>query len=155
MAVCHAQRWLAGSVSHWSQRRAASQSPLRLALLPLPREECRQLKLILHSELRRRAASRRALPCPSSVNENFRHAVHCFETTYFLKTLTEFAKSAHPLARCVLAVSRQLKHNAVTNLHTQCERKLLSFCRKYLLSIMDFAPRLNWITAVEMYIWTF
>jgi len=32
----------------------------------LPREEFRQLKLILHSELRRRAASRRALPCPSS-----------------------------------------------------------------------------------------
>ena len=55
------------SVSHWSQRRAASQSPLRLGLLPLPREEFRQLKLILHSELRRRAASRWALPCPSSL----------------------------------------------------------------------------------------
>jgi len=38
-----------------------------VGLLPLPREEFRQLKLILHSELRRRAASRRALPCPSSV----------------------------------------------------------------------------------------
>ena len=37
-----------------------------VGLLPLPREEFRQLKLILHSELRRRAASRRALPCPSS-----------------------------------------------------------------------------------------
>ena len=35
-------------------------------LLPLPREEFRQFKLILHSELRRRAASRRALPFPSS-----------------------------------------------------------------------------------------
>jgi len=34
--------------------------------LSLLREEFRQLKLILHSELRRRAASRRALPCPSS-----------------------------------------------------------------------------------------
>jgi len=33
----------------------------------LPGEEFRQLKLILHSELRRRAASRRALPCPSSI----------------------------------------------------------------------------------------
>ena len=32
------------------------------------REEFRLLKLILHSELRRRAASRRALPCPSSVS---------------------------------------------------------------------------------------
>jgi len=32
----------------------------------LLREEFRLLKLILHSELRRRAASRRALPCPSS-----------------------------------------------------------------------------------------
>jgi len=32
----------------------------------LPREEFRQLKLILHSELQRRAASRRTLPCPSS-----------------------------------------------------------------------------------------
>jgi len=32
----------------------------------LLREEFRLLKLILHAELRRRAASRRALPCPSS-----------------------------------------------------------------------------------------
>jgi len=32
----------------------------------LLREEFRLLKLILQSELRRRAASRRALPCPSS-----------------------------------------------------------------------------------------
>ena len=40
---------------------------MAVRLLPLlPREEFRQLKLILHSELRRRAASRRALPCPSS-----------------------------------------------------------------------------------------
>ena len=37
-----------------------------VGLLPLLREEYRLLKLILHSELRRRAASRRALPCPSS-----------------------------------------------------------------------------------------
>jgi len=40
---------LAGSVSHWSQRHTASQSPLRLGLLPLPREEFRQLKLINQS----------------------------------------------------------------------------------------------------------
>ena len=51
---------------HIGRSTAASQSPLRLGLLPLPREEFRQLKFILHSELRRRAASRRALPCPSS-----------------------------------------------------------------------------------------
>ena len=37
-----------------------------VGLLPLLREEFRLFKLILHSELRRRAASRRALPCPSS-----------------------------------------------------------------------------------------
>ena len=37
-----------------------------VGLLPLPGEEFRQLKLILHSELRQRAVSRRALPCPSS-----------------------------------------------------------------------------------------
>ena len=37
-----------------------------VGLLPLLREEFWLLKLILHSELRRRAASRRALPCPSS-----------------------------------------------------------------------------------------
>ena len=37
-----------------------------LGVLPLLREEFGLLKLILHSELRRRAASRRALPCPSS-----------------------------------------------------------------------------------------
>ena len=37
-----------------------------VGLLPLLREEFQLLKLILHSELRGRAASRRALPCPSS-----------------------------------------------------------------------------------------
>jgi len=37
-----------------------------VGLLPLPRQEFRLLKLILHSELRRRAATRRALPCTSS-----------------------------------------------------------------------------------------
>jgi len=35
-------------------------------LLALLREEFRISKLTLHSDLRRRAASRRALPCPSS-----------------------------------------------------------------------------------------
>ena len=35
-------------------------------ILTLPRDVFRLLKLILHSELRRRAASRRALPCSSS-----------------------------------------------------------------------------------------
>ena len=38
-----------------------------VGLLPLLQEEFRLLKLILHSELRRRAASRRALHCPSSL----------------------------------------------------------------------------------------
>jgi len=37
-----------------------------VGLLPLLREQLRLLKFILHSELRRPAASRRALPCPSS-----------------------------------------------------------------------------------------
>ena len=37
-----------------------------VGLLPLLREEFRLLKLIFHTELRRRAASRRALPCSSS-----------------------------------------------------------------------------------------
>ena len=42
-----------------------------VCLLPLQREEFRLprgLKLILHSDLRRRAASRLVLPCPSSLN---------------------------------------------------------------------------------------
>ena len=55
-AACHIGRSAALPANH----RCA------VSLLPLPREEFRQLKLILHSELRRRAASRRALPCPSS-----------------------------------------------------------------------------------------
>jgi len=55
-AACHIGRSAALPANH----RCA------VGLLPLPREEFRQLKLILHSELRRRAASRRALPCPSS-----------------------------------------------------------------------------------------
>ena len=38
-----------------------------VGVLPLLREKFGLLKLILHSELRRRAASRRALPCPSSI----------------------------------------------------------------------------------------
>jgi len=37
-----------------------------VGVLPLLREEFGLLKLILHSKLRCRAASRRALPCPSS-----------------------------------------------------------------------------------------
>ena len=59
------------ALPHWSLRRPIV-AALYLVLfglirqLSLLREEFRQLKLILHSELRRRAASRRALPCPSS-----------------------------------------------------------------------------------------
>jgi len=48
------------------QRGAAINHRCAVGLLPLLREEFWLLKLILHSELRRRAASRRALPCPSS-----------------------------------------------------------------------------------------
>ena len=48
-AACHIGRSAALPANH----RCA------VGLLPLPREEFRQLKLILHSELRRRAASRR------------------------------------------------------------------------------------------------
>ena len=56
-AACHIGRSAALPANH----RCA------VGLLSLPREEFRQLKLILHSELRRRAALRRALPCPSSL----------------------------------------------------------------------------------------
>ena len=56
-AACHIGRSAALPANHHCS----------VGLLPLPREEFRQLKLILHSELRRRAASRRALPCPSSL----------------------------------------------------------------------------------------
>ena len=55
--------WLATNAP---RRRPITARCTAVGLLPLPREEFRQLKLILHSELRRRAASRRALPCPSS-----------------------------------------------------------------------------------------
>ena len=55
-AACHIGRSAALPANH----RCA------VGLQPFPREEFRQLKLILHSELRRRAASRRALPYPSS-----------------------------------------------------------------------------------------
>ena len=54
--ACHIGRSAALPVNH----RCA------VGLLPLPRDEFRQLKLILQAELRRRAASRRDLPCPSS-----------------------------------------------------------------------------------------
>ena len=59
------------ALPHWSLRRPIA-AALHLVLfglirqLSLLREEFRPLKLVLHSELRRRAASRRALPCPSS-----------------------------------------------------------------------------------------
>jgi len=49
-----------------SRRRPITARCTAVGLLPLLREEFRLFKLILHSELRRRAASRRALPCPSS-----------------------------------------------------------------------------------------
>jgi len=55
-AACHIGRSAALPVNHHCA----------VGLLPLPREELRQLKLILHSELQRREASRQALPCPSS-----------------------------------------------------------------------------------------
>ena len=55
-AVCHIGRSAALPANHHCA----------VGLLPLQREEFRQLKLILHSELRRRAASHRDLPCPSS-----------------------------------------------------------------------------------------
>ena len=66
---------MAGGAAHWSLRAwAALPANHRCAvgLMPLPREQFRigLLKLILHSELRRRAASRRALPCPSSFTRN-------------------------------------------------------------------------------------
>ena len=48
------------------RRRPITARCTAVGLLPLLREEFRLFKLILHSELRRRAASRRALPCPSS-----------------------------------------------------------------------------------------
>ena len=48
------------------RRRPITPRCTAIGLLPSLREEVRLLKLILHSELRRRAASRRALPCPSS-----------------------------------------------------------------------------------------
>jgi len=62
---------LSAAVIGW-QRGAATNvtrcRPITAAhgVLPLLREEFGLLKLILHSKLRRRAASRRALPCPSS-----------------------------------------------------------------------------------------
>ena len=65
-AACHIGRSAALPANHHCA----------VALLPLPREEFRQLKLILHSELRRRAASRRALPCPSSL---FMHSTNSGE----------------------------------------------------------------------------
>ena len=56
-AACHIGRSAALPANHHCA----------VGLLPLPREEFRQLKiLILHSELRRRAALRLALPCPAS-----------------------------------------------------------------------------------------
>jgi len=53
-----------------------------VGLLPLPWEEFRQLKLILHSELRRRAASRRALPCPSSFSCSFNVMISFYTRSY-------------------------------------------------------------------------
>ena len=55
-AACHIGRSAALPANHHCA----------VGLLPLLRKEFRLLKLILHSELRRRAASRRALPCRSS-----------------------------------------------------------------------------------------
>ena len=48
------------------RRRPITARCTAVGLLPLLREEFGLFKLILHSKVRRRAASRRALPCPSS-----------------------------------------------------------------------------------------
>ena len=62
-----------GSKSDWLAARRCDQCATlpanhrcAVGLMPLLREEFGLHKLILHSELRRRAASRRDLPCPSS-----------------------------------------------------------------------------------------
>jgi len=57
-----------GAATNAPRRRPITARCTAVSLLPLLREEFLLLKLILHSELRRRAASRRALPCPSSYN---------------------------------------------------------------------------------------
>ena len=56
--------WILARRSGASDQRAAPPANQRCAvgLLPLLREELRLLKLILHSELRRRAASHRVCP---------------------------------------------------------------------------------------------
>ena len=58
-----------------------------VGLLPFLREEFRLFKLILHSELRRRAASRRALPCPSSVKCVFQSLVILLRVVLMLHIL--------------------------------------------------------------------
>jgi len=59
-------RLLTRAATNAPRRRPITARCTAVGLLPLLRQEFRLLKLILHSELRRRAASRRALPCPSS-----------------------------------------------------------------------------------------
>ena len=75
-AACHIGRSAALPANHHCA----------VGLLPLPGKEFRQLKLILHSELRRRAASRRALPCPSSLcmffNVFYKSEKTCFYVSY-------------------------------------------------------------------------
>ena len=63
---------------------------MAVRLLPLPREEFRQLNLILHSELRRRAASRRALPCPSSYYYFVFEILVYFKSYFEQSNITEY-----------------------------------------------------------------
>jgi len=73
----------------------------RPQILTMPREEFRLLKLILHSELRRRAASRRALPCPSSLI--------LFRDVKFTLKITALLYNVHVIRR--LPVARQFRRS--------------------------------------------
>ena len=74
-----------------------------VGLLPLLRQEFRLLKLILHSELRRRAASRRALPCPSSIVFTFAFLFRIKLSVYISKSNVSLSKQLFD-NRCRLAV---------------------------------------------------
>jgi len=63
-----------GAATNAPRRRPITVRCTAVGLLPLLREQFRLLQLILHLELRRRAASRRALPCPSSLIYNLKTA---------------------------------------------------------------------------------
>ena len=85
--------------------------------LPLLREEFGRATLTFHSDLRRRAASRRALACPSS---SFIHSfIHSFKMRHADIKCTLQQDGAPPQKQCAISVTRKCQLHRAEHVATK------------------------------------